>query len=281
MSTIGPPEQGTDGRRDTRIEVIGFGRDGWTMLAALLAAVAPLIAIAFLQVIVDLPEAVVGTVVLISLLLVAGVTLVFRPKTLSGQPQHQTQETALSGWPALAASDDAELGAIPRDPLTNLPTFQPFSRRLYEEFRYLKQTGGSMAVVLIDVNDLGGINEQFGTEAGDRVLQHVTTCLQTSKRMNDVVARMGDDEFGMLLLDCDAKGARTFVDRVQEWLARESIPVTAKGRTTSLWIGVCAGVAMCTASTERADDAITQALEDLNAAREKRDRLRSSWERSA
>lgn len=250
------------------------------MLLAMLASVTPLIAIAVLQIVVDLPNALVGAGVLLSLFLVAVATLIFRPKVLEGQGKASAQGTTRPAPFSFIPEDDT-LGPISRDPLTNLPTFQPFSRRLYEEFQYAKHTNATLAVVLVDVNHLSVINEQFGPQVGDEVLQHVSNCLQASKRMNDVVARMGDDEFGMLLLDCDAKGASAFVDRVQEWLARESIPVTSRGHTTALWIGVCAGVAICNQSTENADDAITLAVDQLNQAREKRDRLRSNWERAA
>jgi diguanylate cyclase (GGDEF)-like protein len=250
------------------------------MLLAMLAAVTPLIAIAVLQVVAELPQALVGAVVLMSLLLVGGVTLIFRPSALSASAANASANGASKASFSFAPQEDS-LGPISRDPLTNLPTFQPFSRRLYEEFQYVKHAGGQLAVVLVDINNLASINEQFGPGVGDEALQHVTTCLQASKRMNDVVARMGDDEFGMLLLDCDAAGAKAFVERVQEWLARESIPVTSKGRTTSLWVGVCAGVAVCGDAMENADDAITMAVDDLNASRDKRDRLRSNWQRSA
>ena len=138
-----------------------------------------------------------------------------------------------------------------------------------------------MAVVLVDVNHLAQVNDQFGSETGDNVLREVADTIVGSKRMSDMAARMGDDEFGVLLLDCNQAGARAFVERVHERLDRQSIPVEAGGRTTSVWIGICAGVGVCDAATPDADAALTAAVDDLNESRAARDRRRNRWAKSA
>lgn len=281
MSDVQPPRAGAAGKPETRAEAAPPGWGPWPMLLGLIVAVSPLVVIAVLQIAVDLPEALIGAVVLMSLLLVAGVALLLRPRALDGRGETNAGQHAPPTPPLAIEPEDSFAGPIPRDPLTSLPTFQPFSRRLLEEFRYVKHADAKLAVVLVDVNHLSEINAQFGAEAGDQTLRHVTACLQVSKRRNDVLARMGDDEFGLLLLDCGKRGARAFVERVQQWLARESLTVQAKGRASSLWIGICAGAAVCDQSTATADEALTVAVDRLNAAREERDRRRQQWERSA
>jgi diguanylate cyclase (GGDEF)-like protein len=173
------------------------------------------------------------------------------------------------------------LGDLPADPLTGLPTFQPFSQRMLEEFHHVKRSGSPAAIVLIDINHLSRINEQFGPEAGDNVLLHVTECLESTKRQSDLLARMGDDEFALLLTDCDAQGARVYIQRVHERLAREAIGVRRGDRSTPLWIGICAGMAVCDPHASDADEVLTAAVDDLNSARLERDRRRQRWERSA
>jgi diguanylate cyclase (GGDEF)-like protein len=182
--------------------------------------------------------------------------------------------------PAAPASD-VPAGFFSADPLTGLRTFQPFSQRLLEEFHRVKRTEECAALVLVDVNHLAQINEQFGVEAGDQVLRQVSACLELSKRGSDVLARMGDDEFGLLLLDCDRAGAGAFIERVQELLARESISVEVEGGSTSVWTGICAGVAIFDSNTGAADDVLTAAVDDLNEAREARDRRRERWREAA
>ena len=254
-------------------------RDSSRLLLGLALAVAPLIAIVALQQSFQLPGVLVGAVVASSVSLMAAVTVLLRPRsgwTDSAATSVDNQAGARRGVAPAAPASDAS-----SDPLTQLPTFQPFSQRLLEEFDRVRRTEECVALVLVDVNHLAQINEQFGAEAGDQVLRQVSACLELSKRVSDVLARMGDDEFALLLLDCDRAGARAFIERVQELLARESIPVQVEGGSTSVWTGICAGVAICDSNTGAADDVLTAAVDDLNAAREARDRRRERWREAA
>ena len=259
-------------------------QDAARLLLGLALAVAPLIAMVALQQSFELPGTLVGIVVLFSVLLMVGVTMLLRPRTRWIDSPASSADYLAGATTAVAPAapaGDAPEGFFSSDPLTGLLTFQPFSQRLLEEFHRVKRTEECAALVLVDVNHLAQINEQFGVEAGDQVLRRVSACLELSKRVSDVLARMGDDEFALLLLDCDRAGARAFIERAQELLARESIPVQVEGGSTSVWIGICAGVAICDARTGDADDVLTAAVDDLNAAREARDRRRERWREAA
>ena len=257
----------------------------WRWLLLFVAAMAPLIAVAALRGPLDLPNAVVGAGVLLSLLLAAAVTatdlLASRPVGNRRYLSFVERGEATEPKPATERNVMSISDSVSYDPLTGLPTFQPFSRRLLEEFHRVKESGELLALVLVDINHLARINEQFGVEVGDQVLRHVTACLQLSKRMKDILARMGDDEFGLLLPDCDGPGAYAFVERLNERLSRDSIKVRVGDWSTSLWIGICAGVAICDPTTPDADELLTTAVDDLNAAREERDRRRQRWKQSA
>jgi diguanylate cyclase (GGDEF)-like protein len=168
-----------------------------------------------------------------------------------------------------------------RDPLTGLPTFQPFSQRLLAEYERAQRDGGETAVVLADISQLVLINDEFGHEAGDQALAHVASCLANTKRGNDIVARVGDDEFALLLPDCGRQGAEGFVKRAQSWLAKEDLRVSSNNRKYTLWIGICAGIAVCDGTAATADESLTAAIESLRLQREERDMRRPRWTEAA
>ena len=67
--------------------------------------------------------------------------------------------------------------------------------------------------VLVDLDDFKGVNHTFGSTTGDRVLQSVAELLQAAAGPEDVVLRVGDDEFGALLCDADEHAGRELADR--------------------------------------------------------------------
>jgi diguanylate cyclase (GGDEF)-like protein len=167
------------------------------------------------------------------------------------------------------------------DALTGLPTFHPFSEHLLQEFQATKRHGKPLSVVLIDINGLADINKQFGDAVGDQALVRVAECLTETKRTFDVLARLGDDEFGLVLVDSGRDGAVAYVDRVYERLARDAIRSGTKQRPISVWVGVCAGVGTTAPGMTSADDLLAAAIDDLNAAKQERDRRRKSWRAAA
>lgn len=95
------------------------------------------------------------------------------------------------------------------DTLTPLANRRCFLRELQRVARQVARYGHSAAVLFIDVDGLKTINDTHGHSTGDRVLIHVAGILRERIRTTDIVARIGGDEFGVLL------------DRVDETTARE------------------------------------------------------------
>ncbi len=260
----------------------------WRLFVPVLA-LTPLIVGLLLRAEMELSYRAVGVFALISALLLGVAAVLLRNASIapSGAQPAQAQ------LPDPAAVEDQAPGGNPVDPLSRLPTFHPFSQRLMEEFQLVKYSGTHVAVVLIDINHLAGINQEFGPAAGDKVLLHVAACLESTKRQSDMLARMGDDEFALVLLDCGEEGARSFIQRLQDRLARDPVEVakgTAKGKgkgrgkgtnKASLWVGICAGMAVCDPHAQNADEVLTAAIDDLNASRLDRDRRRDRWEQSS
>jgi len=163
------------------------------------------------------------------------------------------------------------------DLLTNLPTFKHFSRRLHDEFNRARRGGRQMAVVLIDVNNLSAVNKEYGVRAGDEVLRHVAREIDGTKRLHDVVARLGDDEFGVILMESGEDGVRAFVERLEERLSRESAVAEVSGRSISLWAGICSGNAVSDPSMTRAEMVLEAAMASLDHAKQERERRRRMW----
>jgi diguanylate cyclase (GGDEF)-like protein len=106
-----------------------------------------------------------------------------------------------------------------RDPLTELPNHRRFQEALAAEHDRAHDSGTPFAVVLLDVDDFKRINESHGHPYGDELLGAAAAGLSAAMRDLGVVARVGGDEFGIVLPDADgsralalAEAARTAVD---------------------------------------------------------------------
>ena len=85
------------------------------------------------------------------------------------------------------------------DPLTGLPNRQLFKDRLKQALARARRNQQSFAVLYLDLDKFKQANDQFGHEAGDSLLQEVARRLEACVRESDTVARMGGDEFVILL----------------------------------------------------------------------------------
>jgi diguanylate cyclase (GGDEF)-like protein len=179
--------------------------------------------------------------------------------------------------PERARREAEEEGEGPEDLLTQLPTYNHFARRLGDEFARARRMGRPLSVVLIDVNNLTAVNKEYGVRAGDEVLRHVARAIESTRRFNDIAARLGDDEFGVILLDTGDAGIRAFVDRLEDRLARESAVAEVNGRSVSLWAGICTGNAVMEPAMTRAEAVLEAAIASLNAAKQERERRRRMW----
>lgn len=172
---------------------------------------------------------------------------------------------------------DGEDNETVHDLLTDLPTYAHFQRRLNDEFARSRRMGRKIAVVLVDVNNLTAVNKEYGVKAGDEVLRHVAKAVDTTRRYNDIVARLGDDEFGIILLDTGTEGISAFVDRLEDRLARESAVADVGGRSVALWAGICSGNAISVPAMTSPEDVLEAAMQSLSQAKQDRERRRRTW----
>jgi diguanylate cyclase (GGDEF)-like protein len=113
----------------------------------------------------------------------------------------------------LIAREPGEASIV--DPLTTLHSKQVFLAALEKEIQRAERFRHPIALILLDVDRLGVINDKHGYGAGDRVLERIGIVVRSYFREHDWVARFGDDTFAVLLPATYSEHARQLADRVR------------------------------------------------------------------
>ena len=121
------------------------------------------------------------------------------------------------------------------DPLTKLSNVG----RFYEEMAALETSAADYAVLVVDMDDLKSLNDNYGHQAGSLAIQTVANSLRRVVRGTDCVARFGGDEFVVVLKNADRAGAQIVANRLREVLSGEVLPCA-----TQLSIEVSVGIAV-------------------------------------
>jgi two-component system cell cycle response regulator len=154
-----------------------------------------------------------------------------------------------------------------RDYLTGLLNRRRFRTGLGQEVERWRRYNTPCGLVIVDVDHLKRINDTHGHSAGDVVIRHVASALQQMSRDNDTAARLGGEEFALLLAGADTERALAAAERLRQTVAAEALE--GIGRVT-----ISLGVASCPAHahTERELYAASDAAL-YTAKREGRDRV--------
>ena len=135
----------------------------------------------------------------------------------------------------LRAALEQERNLSRKDPLTGLENLRAFWEELEIEVERMGRDKRPLAVVYIDVDDFKMVNDSFGHENGDDVLRMVGRTLKDSVRAIDTTARVGGDEFALILPNADESVAKIVVERLRSKFATF---LNQKGLKATLSIGV-------------------------------------------
>ena len=101
------------------------------------------------------------------------------------------------------------------DPLTLLANRRQFFVRLEAEIKRAHRHGESLALVMLDLDHFKAVNDAHGHGVGDQVLKAVGAMLSSCVREWDMAARLGGEEFALILPTTDREGAREVAERVR------------------------------------------------------------------
>jgi len=141
------------------------------------------------------------------------------------------------------------------DALTGLPNHRAFRERLTEEVARAQRHGRPLTVALVDVDGFRDLNDRAGLDVADEVLVEIGSLLRDVVREEDVLARLGADEYGVIFVESDRHQALMRADRARRAIAET--PMRHRLRIT-VSIGLCDLEAATSAdeALRRADSAL-------------------------
>ncbi len=157
-----------------------------------------------------------------------------------------------------------------RDELTELYNRREFMRLLSNEVARCKRYGGSMSLILLDLDHFKHVNDTYGHQIGDTVLAWLSGILSKTIRSVDCVARYGGEEFAVIVPELSAHDAWEFAERLRLLVASTACEVWVDEEIPlSLWVTVSAGVSSLPADGESQEALIAAADRALYVAKGK------------
>jgi two-component system cell cycle response regulator len=123
------------------------------------------------------------------------------------------------------------------DVLTGLRTRRYFQAQLLPELAKARRTGGSLAVLIADVDHFKSVNDRYGHPVGDEVLIEIGKRLRSAIRSGDYLARYGGEEFAILIRDASPDEPAVIAERLRRHVADRPIVVSG-----DIWIGATISV---------------------------------------
>ena len=121
------------------------------------------------------------------------------------------------------------------DPLTGLFNRYHFDATMTREIARCRRYGAALSLLLVDVDRLKLLNDRWGHQAGDQALSRVAIAIQKSLRGTDIAARIGGDEFAIILPDTDAVASLIVATRIRRNLVESASQlVTVSGGLVEL-----------------------------------------------
>ena len=160
---------------------------------------------------------------------------------------------------AAARADLAQL--VNTDPLTGLPNRRQFASVFGAEMARVERYGGSFSLGVLDCDDFKSYNDSHGHPAGDEALVELAGLLREQLRASDSVARLGGEEFAILMVGVDKATAARVAERIRRRVAAHGFGAGGHALTVSI------GIATAPEDARDADELFRLADQALYAAK--------------
>jgi diguanylate cyclase (GGDEF)-like protein len=167
----------------------------------------------------------------------------------------------------LSAENDVRSSIGRHDPLTLLPNAEAFRLALESDFAVASKTARPLALILADVDRLRRVNDRFGHEAGDEILQKLAGILRVTVADEARIFRMADDDFAILMPDSGRGEARQQAAALRSTVERYRFFQRRERGLREPTITLSLGAASFPADAERPTDLVDRAAEALQEAR--------------
>ena len=147
------------------------------------------------------------------------------------------------------------------DPLTRLLNRRGLEDALYISMAHAYRKGLPTSAIMVDIDHFKKVNDSFGHEIGDHVIQQVAIVLQRMSRASDVVARTGGEEYLLILPDTSLENARNLAERIRVAIGERPLLIDSQRIpvTVSLGVACMLGQADLDRLSQEADRAMYQA----------------------
>jgi diguanylate cyclase (GGDEF)-like protein len=164
-----------------------------------------------------------------------------------------------------ARRHEEEMGRALLDSLTGMATRLQLLTILDKEVARASRSEATLAVIMADLDDFKAINDGFGHDAGNRVLQTFADVLRAILRREDSAARSGADEFVCVLPGADREQARAVAERIQQRFASETASDQVGGRSGA---SASSGIAVYPLDSQDVEGLLAAASAELTTAKE-------------
>jgi diguanylate cyclase (GGDEF)-like protein len=152
-----------------------------------------------------------------------------------------------------------------KDELTGLNNRRAFFEHSQHAFRQAKRYNHPLSVIMIDIDHFKMINDNYGHSFGDKVLEMFSEPLQGSVRDFDIVARMGGEEFAIVLPETGLEEAENLAERLRTAIQN----MTIRNEKHEIRITASFGVVTCKDDDKNIESLLTKADDALYVAKKK------------
>ena len=143
------------------------------------------------------------------------------------------------------------------DPLTGVHNRRYFDQRCHEEVKHCLRDNSNLSCLFLDIDHFKQFNDNHGHHIGDLVLREVAGLIKRQMRTSDVMARLGGEEFAVLLVRTGLQEAMEIAERIRRSIERHQAP-DASGNPLQVRISIG-----CAALTDKYDDPLDSTVQHL------------------